>query len=160
LNFLDDLSSEADEDKDDDDEDDLSPRSKEFSLRIPRVNLPAEENKRLNTSSSSLSNDEAKKQKTKPKKKRRSKKEKVPIDATQKDNDEQTTATTTEEPKKSIQKKDKTDQEQSRIDHLKKLLRISGIRLMIKKTELDELASHKAKINYLKSFFDNAGFTG
>jgi hypothetical protein len=31
---------------------------------------------------------------------------------------------------------------------------------MIKKTELDELASHKAKINYLKSFFDNAGFTG
>jgi hypothetical protein len=67
---------------------------------------------------------------------------------------------TTDETKKPTQKKDKSDQEQSRIEHLKKLLRISGIRHSIKKTELDELSSNRKKINYLKSIFDTAGFTG
>jgi hypothetical protein len=58
--------------------------------------------------------------------------------------DEQTTDNT----KKSLQK---TDQAQTRIEHLKKLLRISGIRLIMKKTELDQFTSKKA---------NTAGFTG
>jgi hypothetical protein len=43
---------------------------------------------------------------------------------------------------------------------LKKLLRISGIRLMMKKSELDQFSSNKAKIDYLKSLFQAADFTG
>ncbi|CAF4133596.1 unnamed protein product, partial [Rotaria magnacalcarata] len=39
-------------------------------------------------------------------------------------------------------------------------LRISGIRLIIKRTELDQFKSNKAKIDYLKSLFDKGGFTG
>jgi len=177
--FLDDLSSEIDEDKEDNDS---SPTSKEFSLRIPRVNFPAEENKRLSKRSSSSSDDDRPKQeKPKPKKKRRSKKETAPKEtikkrsSKKKDKDEQAVndikqssdekeqdeqAITTENTKKSSKKKDEDDKAQSRIEHLKKLLRISGVRLMIKKTELDELPSTKAKINYLKSLFDAAGFTG
>jgi hypothetical protein len=144
LSFLDDLSSEIDEDKD---VDDSSP-SKEFSLRIPRVNLPEEETQRLNSSSSSSSNEGSKQEKPKIKKKRRSKK----LEHEQ---------TTTDEPKKiSPKKKDKNDQAQSRIEHFKKLLRISGIRFIIKNAELDQFASNKAKINYLKSLFQTAGFTG
>ncbi|CAF3550901.1 unnamed protein product [Adineta steineri] len=81
------------------------------------------------------------------------------INTSKNENDEQST-TTTNDKKKPSQKKDKNDQGQSRIEHLKKLLRISGIRLIIKKTELEELKSHKAKINYLKSLFDTAGYTG
>jgi hypothetical protein len=46
------------------------------------------------------------------------------------------------------------------IEHLKKLLRISGVQLIIKKSEFDELSSDKAKINYFKSLFDAARFTG
>jgi hypothetical protein len=139
-----DLSSEIDEDKD---VDDSSP-SKEFSLRIPRVNLPEEETQRLNSSSSSSSNEGSKQEKPKIKKKRRSKK----LEHEQ---------TTTDEPKKiSPKKKDKNDQAQSRIEHFKKLLRISGIRFIIKNAELDQFASNKAKINYLKSLFQTAGFTG
>jgi len=175
--FLDDLSSEIDEDKEDNDS---SPTSKEFSLRIPRVNFPAEENKRLSKRSSSSSDDDRPKQeKPKPKKKRRSKKETAPKEtikkrsSKKKDKDEQAVndikqssdekeqaTTTTENTEKSSKKKDNDDKAQSRIEHLKKLLRISGVRLMIKKTELDELPSTKAKINYLKSLFDAAGFTG
>jgi len=136
----DDLSSEIDEDKEKDV--DSSPTSKEFSLRIPRVNLPDEENKRLNSSSSSSSsNDESKQEKLKLKRKKKIKKDEQTIDNT----------------KKSLQK---TDQAQIRIEHLKKLLRISGIRLIMKKTELDQFTSKKAKIDYLKSLFDTAGFTG
>ena len=62
--------------------------------------------------------------------------------------------------KKLHQKKDKNDQEQSRIEHFKKLLRISGIRIIMKKSELDQFSSNKAKIDYLKSLFQTAGFTG
>jgi hypothetical protein len=115
------------------------------------VNLPAEEKKRLNSSSSS--NDESKPEKPKLKKKRRSKKDTT--DTTKKSLEKEDTAEQ-DDTKKSIQK----NPAQSRIEHLKKLLRISGIRLIIKKTELDELSSNKAKIDYLKSFFDTAGFTG
>jgi hypothetical protein len=115
------------------------------------VNLPAEEKKRLNSSTSS--NDESKPEKPKLKKKRRSKKDTT--DTTKKSLEKEDTAEQ-DDTKKPIQK----NPAQSRIEHLKKLLRISGIRLLIKKTELDELSSNKAKIDYLKSFFDTAGFTG
>ncbi|CAF2787198.1 unnamed protein product [Rotaria sp. Silwood2] len=160
-----DLGSDIDEDKEKDD--DSSPTSKEFSLRIPRVDLSDEENKQVSKRSSSVSSDdESKQEKIKPKKKRKSKKE---ITATKtvdtmknsspnQDKDEQTT--TNDDTKKSSQKKSQGDHAQLRIERLKKLLRISGIRLIIKKTELDELRSNKAKINYLKSLFNKAGFTG
>ena len=136
----DDLSSEVDEE---------SSPSKEFSLRIPRVNLPEEEKKQLNSSSSSSSSltEEAKEEpKPKTKRKRRTTKsiEKPP----------------NEDDKKSSEKKDTNDRAQSRIDHLKKLLRLSGIRLIMKKSELEQFSSNKAKIDYLKSMFDTAGFTG
>jgi hypothetical protein len=73
--------------------------------------------------------------------------------------DEQTT-TNTVETKKPSQKKDKNELAELRIDHLKKLLRIAGIRLIFKKAELDELPSNEARIKYLKGFFGAAGFTG
>ena len=67
---------------------------------------------------------------------------------------------TAETSKKTSKKKENSDPLQARIENLKKLLRTSGIRLMIKKTELEELPSDKARIKYLKSLFDTAGFTG
>ena len=66
----------------------------------------------------------------------------------------------TEPSKRTSTKKEKADPTQVRIDHLKKLLRTSGIRSTIKKTELEELPSDKARIKYLKSLFDTAGYTG
>jgi len=153
LKFLDDLSSEIDDDDKETEKDvDSSPASKEFSLRIPRVNLPDEENKRLNSSSSS--NDESKQEKPKLKKKKKGKKQ--TMDTNNKSLEKQDEQTI-DDTKKSSQKKDKA---QARIEHFKKLLRISGIRPFMKKTELDKLTSNKAKIDYLKSFFDTAGFTG
>ncbi|CAF1084767.1 unnamed protein product [Rotaria sp. Silwood1] len=217
-----DFSSDIDEDKENEKDDDSSPTSKEFSLRIPRVNLSDEENKQVSKRSSLVSSDdESKQEKIKPKKKRKSKKEKKTTmnttknsspsqdkdkqtttnddtknlspsqdkdeqtttnDDTKKssssqDKDEQTTTnddtknlspsqdkdkqtTTNDDTKKSSQRKSKSDQAQARIEHLKKLLRISGIRFIIKKNELDEFRSNKAKIDYLKSLFDKAGYTG
>ncbi|CAF3798770.1 unnamed protein product [Rotaria sp. Silwood1] len=214
--------SDIDEDKENEKDDDSSPTSKEFSLRIPRVNLSDEENKQVSKRSSLVSSDdESKQEKIKPKKKRKSKKEKKTTmnttknsspsqdkdkqtttnddtknlspsqdkdeqtttnDDTKKssssqDKDEQTTTnddtknlspsqdkdkqtTTNDDTKKSSQRKSKSDQAQARIEHLKKLLRISGIRFIIKKNELDEFRSNKAKIDYLKSLFDKAGYTG
>ncbi|CAF0752717.1 unnamed protein product [Rotaria sordida] len=162
-----DLNSDIDENKENENEnekdDDSSPTSKVFSLRIPRVNLSDEKNKR---SSSISSDDETKQEKIKPKKKRKSKKETTATTNTKKnsspkqDKDEQTTTTTNDDTKNLSQKTSKNEKGQSRIEHLKKLLRISGIRFIIKNTELDELRSNKARINYLKSLFDKAGFTG
>ncbi|CAF0804068.1 unnamed protein product [Rotaria sordida] len=160
-----DLNSDIDENKENENEnekdDDSSPTSKVFSLRIPRVNLSDEKNKRSNSVSS---DDETKQEKIKPKKKRKSKKETTATTNTKKnsspkqDKDEQTT--TNDDTKNLSQKTSKNEKGQSRIEHLKKLLRISGIRFIIKNTELDELRSNKARINYLKSLFDKAGFTG
>ncbi|CAF3830411.1 unnamed protein product [Rotaria sordida] len=161
-----DLNSDIDENKENENEnekdDDSSPTSKVFSLRIPRVNLSDEKNKR---SSSVSSDDETKQEKIKPKRKRKSKKETTTTTTNTKknsspkqDKDEQTT--TNDDTKNLSQKTSKNEKGQSRIEHLKKLLRISGIRFIIKNTELDELRSNKARINYLKSLFDKAGFTG
>ncbi|CAF0802878.1 unnamed protein product [Rotaria sordida] len=161
-----DLNSDIDENKENENEnekdDDSSPTSKVFSLRIPRVNLSDEKNKR---SSSVSSDDETKQEKIKPKKKRKSKKETTTTTTNTKknsspkqDKDEQTTIN--DDTKNLSQKTSKNEKGQSRIEHLKKLLRISGIRFIIKNTELDELRSNKARINYLKSLFDKAGFTG
>ena len=122
--------------------------SKPFSLRISRVILSDEEDKYLSKRSSlpSLtSHDESKQEKSKLQKKRTRKKETV------------TTADVTE---KSSQKTSKHHTRLSRIEYLKKLLRKAGIRNRIKNSELDQFSSNKAKINYLKSLFATAGFTG
>lgn len=74
--------------------------------------------------------------------------------------DEKLEATPDEDTKKISQKKDADDRGQLRVDHLKKLLRLSGIRPIMKKSELEPYSSNKAKIKYLKSLFDAAGFTG
>lgn len=132
----------------------MSP-SKEFSLRIPRVNLPEEEKKQLNFSSSSSSSsssaEEIKKEKPKPKSQRKKRTTK---------SIEKVEQTPNEDEKKSSDTKDTNDRTQFRIDHLKKLLRLSGIRQVMKKSELEPFSSNKAKIAYLKSLFDTAGFTG
>lgn len=141
----DDLSSEVDEEMDAN----MSP-SKEFSLRIPRVNLVEEGKKELNSSSSSLAEEAKEEPKPKTKRKRR----------TTKSIEKPSEQPSNEDNKKSSEKKDTNDRAQSRIDHLKKLLRLSGIRLIMKKSELEQFSSNKAKIDYLKSLFDTAGFTG
>ena len=160
---LDDLNSDVEEDKTADN----SP-SKEFSLRIPRINLPEEEKKkqqqqqRISSSSSSSLNEEPEaEEEEKPtvKKKRRSTKSKKKPEQSPK-SDEKPEPTPDENTKKLSQKKDANDRAQSRIDHLKKLLRLSGIRAVMKKSELEPFSSNKAKINYLQSLFQSAGFTG
>ncbi|CAF4723233.1 unnamed protein product, partial [Rotaria magnacalcarata] len=78
------------------------------------------------------------------------------IELSPKQNKEKQTSADTKKP---VQTKSKDDLAQTRIEHFKKLLRISGIRLIIKRTELDQFKSNKAKIDYLKSLFDKGGFT-
>jgi hypothetical protein len=155
FNILDDLDSDIDQDNDDS----LSPRSKAFSLRIPRVHLKSSNRQRSTSSSSSSSNDDkARSTSTKiMKKKRTSKKQSNQHD---KSVEQISTSNDIDQTKTSIVNDDKHEQEQARIDHLKKLLRTSGIRLMMKKTELDEYSSNEAKIEYLQSLFTAAGYHG
>ncbi|CAF1071892.1 unnamed protein product [Didymodactylos carnosus] len=58
------------------------------------------------------------------------------------------------------EEKKNVDDSNNQIDHLKKLLRTSGIRLIVKKAELEQHPSIKDKIKYLKSLFEKAGYTG
>lgn len=170
------MSSEVEEEKEDEDkkESDASPDSKAFSLRIPRVNVSDEKtkrsSKRVNSPSPSLSSDEeAKREKPKPKRKRRSKKEMNLSDVKKESSssdvkkeptenkDEETTANAKI---KTPSQKSSKERALLRIEHFKKLLRIAGIRHNFKRNELDEYKSNKAKLDYLKSLFEKAGFTG
>lgn len=165
---LDDLSSEVEEVEQDEKDDSSSPSSNGFSLRIPRVSMKKKNRKRV---SSSSSNEDSEPEKTETKKKRISKKKPAVVETKpespvekekveEEDEDEPVPTNTPEASKKTWKKKENGDPLQARIENLKKLLRTSGIRLMIKKTELEELPSDKARIKYLKSLFDTAGFTG
>ncbi|CAF0752516.1 unnamed protein product [Didymodactylos carnosus] len=65
--------------------------------------------------------------------------------------------------KKNVVKKEKkknVDESNNQIDHLKKLLRASGIRLIVKNAELEQYVSKEEKTEYLKSLFEKAGYTG
>ena len=122
--------------------------SRAFSLRIPRVALSDEEDTYLPKRSSPpplTLRDESKQEKSKPQKKRARKKE---------------TVTRTHVTEKSSQIASKNHTTPPRIERLKKLLRKAGIRNRIRNSELDQFSSNKAKIDYLKSLFDTAGFTG
>jgi len=161
--YLDDLSSEEEEEEEEVVVESTSPNSKDFALRIPRVSLEKDEKKDLNASSSSSSlaaDDEVQEEKPIVKKRqRKSKPKKEAIKSPEEPSDEEEEKVE-DETKATVPKKDKTEQEQTRIDHLKKLLRISGIKTIVKKTELEPLNTNRKKINYLKSLFDAAGFQG
>ena len=98
-------------------------------------------------------------------KKRVSKKQKVvdvEVSTTKSDKEDEDAdePASTEVTKKPAAKTDTDEKGQARIEQLKKLLRTAGIRQIVKKATLEELPSIKARINYLKSLFDEAGFKG
>lgn len=118
--------------------------SKDFSLRIKRVDLVKKKKKKRSTStSSSSSSEEEEKPKKQSQTKRKSKQD----------------ANTSEE-KTTPKVRDKNDRAKARIENLKKLLRASGIRSVIRNSELDEFSTDKEKIKHLESLFEKAGYTG
>lgn len=119
--LLDDLSSDEDEEK-----------SKEFALRIPRVDVKKDKKARAISSSDDGDDNEGVKAKTT--KKRSS--------------------------KKPAEKTEKKNEEPAQMTHLKKLLRVSGIRFRLKNTELDAFPSDAEKIKYLTSLLKAEGLNG
>lgn len=52
------------------------------------------------------------------------------------------------------------DEKKSQIEHLKKLLRASGIRLIVRKADLDAYSTDEEKIGYLESLLKSEGLSG